>query len=61
MSASLVGSEMCIRDSLWPQPLLGAWKAAVRVALIPESAALQRALAKQGACLLYTSDAADDM
>eukprot|EP00969_Alexandrium_andersonii_P074610 3291427-Alexandrium_andersonii.AAC.1 len=61
MSASLVGSEMCIRDSScsaqkW-QPL-------------PESAGCAAVLSLAGAkiswsldatCLLYTSDAADDM
>eukprot|EP00969_Alexandrium_andersonii_P344073 15208174-Alexandrium_andersonii.AAC.1 len=60
MSASLVGSEMCIRDS--PPPL-------------PEGLPLPRTPPKSAsgahrrwlfegsgrACLLYTSDAADDM
>eukprot|EP00969_Alexandrium_andersonii_P097877 4320944-Alexandrium_andersonii.AAC.1 len=60
MSASLVGSEMCIRDSpcaLWRQMLRPS-----------ESTARQgrsRARAGEGGwarpCLLYTSDAADDM
>eukprot|EP00969_Alexandrium_andersonii_P254252 11237174-Alexandrium_andersonii.AAC.1 len=61
MSASLVGSEMCIRDrSLcfrrWPRsrahadtPLRGPW------------AAIARHAPRSRACLLYTSDAADDM
>eukprot|EP00969_Alexandrium_andersonii_P154614 6835481-Alexandrium_andersonii.AAC.1 len=60
MSASLVGSEMCIRDSknnrerlhqtVPPRPRLGhtAGKA-------------QPGFRQLGACLLYTSDAADDM
>eukprot|EP00969_Alexandrium_andersonii_P129214 5710131-Alexandrium_andersonii.AAC.1 len=61
MSASLVGSEMCIRDrtrgSSWEQPRLdpvGSWAAA----------AARRDAAEAGprsSCLLYTSDAADDM
>eukprot|EP00969_Alexandrium_andersonii_P274662 12139100-Alexandrium_andersonii.AAC.1 len=60
MSASLVGSEMCIRDSppgrittalLY---LICAW-AAVGLARRAELAPPRRA------CLLYTSDAADDM
>eukprot|EP00969_Alexandrium_andersonii_P121213 5358892-Alexandrium_andersonii.AAC.1 len=60
MSASLVGSEMCIRDrrstDKLPQrrPLHGK---------LP-SARLERAKAPGGGggpCLLYTSDAADDM
>eukprot|EP00969_Alexandrium_andersonii_P117982 5218530-Alexandrium_andersonii.AAC.1 len=60
MSASLVGSEMCIRDRRLLHPerarpgccsrlrasvsLWGTWRPAAA-----------------GACLLYTSDAADDM
>ncbi|GAB5816837.1 hypothetical protein JMUB7550_27620 [Staphylococcus aureus] len=40
MSASLVGSEMCIRDSL---------------SVLPDG------LRSPGGCLLYTSDAADDL
>eukprot|EP00969_Alexandrium_andersonii_P233677 10316782-Alexandrium_andersonii.AAC.1 len=60
MSASLVGSEMCIRDSL----------AAPLTTVILERAAgpswLAGAATMQGwrryhDCLLYTSDAADDM
>eukprot|EP00969_Alexandrium_andersonii_P240060 10597469-Alexandrium_andersonii.AAC.1 len=61
MSASLVGSEMCIRDSprLGPR---GAGRAArghgarvlrARVPGVSDTEALR--------CLLYTSDAADDM
>eukprot|EP00969_Alexandrium_andersonii_P032058 1401027-Alexandrium_andersonii.AAC.1 len=61
MSASLVGSEMCIRDS--PGPLREAWGVDADapgprggVALIVgQSKAFERL------CLLYTSDAADDM
>eukprot|EP00969_Alexandrium_andersonii_P208651 9215688-Alexandrium_andersonii.AAC.1 len=61
MSASLVGSEMCIRDRLgarrrtyrpkryWPPRRPGG--------------ALRRAtgMSQSAGCLLYTSDAADDM
>eukprot|EP00969_Alexandrium_andersonii_P337814 14929772-Alexandrium_andersonii.AAC.1 len=60
MSASLVGSEMCIRDSSWrgcPGPG-GAPRAG------SPSAGLACAPRTRGAlwaCLLYTSDAADDM
>eukprot|EP00969_Alexandrium_andersonii_P298358 13188398-Alexandrium_andersonii.AAC.1 len=60
MSASLVGSEMCIRDSpsvLRPQQFgtkayehHQAWQGDQGTAEGP-----------QKACLLYTSDAADDM
>eukprot|EP00969_Alexandrium_andersonii_P152491 6743276-Alexandrium_andersonii.AAC.1 len=61
MSASLVGSEMCIRDR----------GAALRTGALPrlnESPTFRRfqalsrpALAFGETCLLYTSDAADDM
>eukprot|EP00969_Alexandrium_andersonii_P220159 9723541-Alexandrium_andersonii.AAC.1 len=61
MSASLVGSEMCIRDSLErrstgissPRDIRG--HAPVLVSPAVEMATLARD------CLLYTSDAADDM
>eukprot|EP00969_Alexandrium_andersonii_P222415 9822975-Alexandrium_andersonii.AAC.1 len=60
MSASLVGSEMCIRDS---SPHLRT-----REALPPEEALRDGRGAgargpedRRGPCLLYTSDAADDM
>eukprot|EP00969_Alexandrium_andersonii_P112817 4986549-Alexandrium_andersonii.AAC.1 len=60
MSASLVGSEMCIRDRNGFDPDLidelrvrfGGPSAGARV--VPSSAV-------PNACLLYTSDAADDM
>eukprot|EP00969_Alexandrium_andersonii_P216607 9567351-Alexandrium_andersonii.AAC.1 len=61
MSASLVGSEMCIRDSSrakrrCPCPL----------ATHGSQHCIQQALARSAGplgpcCLLYTSDAADDM
>eukprot|EP00969_Alexandrium_andersonii_P247019 10916611-Alexandrium_andersonii.AAC.1 len=61
MSASLVGSEMCIRDRL-----PGRRRADDGVvALAPPAPALRRValrpLALAAVCLLYTSDAADDM
>eukprot|EP00969_Alexandrium_andersonii_P271239 11989164-Alexandrium_andersonii.AAC.1 len=61
MSASLVGSEMCIRDrhlieTFELMPLHG--KSDMPPTL---SAATVRGLARECACLLYTSDAADDM
>eukprot|EP00969_Alexandrium_andersonii_P203719 9001664-Alexandrium_andersonii.AAC.1 len=61
MSASLVGSEMCIRDRgpgrLWRAPEgSGGFRRA------PESSReLRGAPERSGDCLLYTSDAADDM
>eukprot|EP00969_Alexandrium_andersonii_P177529 7850386-Alexandrium_andersonii.AAC.1 len=60
MSASLVGSEMCIRDRAYtaraqerprnwsPKPSRGAFCGVVRAGA-------------ESPCLLYTSDAADDM
>eukprot|EP00969_Alexandrium_andersonii_P118921 5258464-Alexandrium_andersonii.AAC.1 len=61
MSASLVGSEMCIRDSLRGSPLIPT----------PVQEGEERDLGilvreplqgfRRGSCLLYTSDAADDM
>eukprot|EP00969_Alexandrium_andersonii_P189530 8373805-Alexandrium_andersonii.AAC.1 len=60
MSASLVGSEMCIRDSTAP-----ANPAALARATRPgwPGEVLRGCTAPGGAssCLLYTSDAADDM
>eukprot|EP00969_Alexandrium_andersonii_P220723 9748182-Alexandrium_andersonii.AAC.1 len=60
MSASLVGSEMCIRDSISPRPpsrpRVVPWR--TPFLLVPEMRAVAAALS---ACLLYTSDAADDM
>eukprot|EP00969_Alexandrium_andersonii_P049241 2160578-Alexandrium_andersonii.AAC.1 len=60
MSASLVGSEMCIRDSSLPRP----W--ASQPTLVGGSGERVVALAHEKSepwrpCLLYTSDAADDM
>eukprot|EP00969_Alexandrium_andersonii_P228221 10079276-Alexandrium_andersonii.AAC.1 len=61
MSASLVGSEMCIRDRISlarrscpgpPRRSSGAHRRRERG---------RREPAGSGACLLYTSDAADDM
>eukprot|EP00969_Alexandrium_andersonii_P011843 516104-Alexandrium_andersonii.AAC.1 len=61
MSASLVGSEMCIRDSLRATPEI--------TSAGHRESPLAHARARLGAtsaseyipCLLYTSDAADDM
>eukprot|EP00969_Alexandrium_andersonii_P162758 7194638-Alexandrium_andersonii.AAC.1 len=60
MSASLVGSEMCIRDS--PTPPRGnchAGASTIPTKVITCNSAPARA--RQESCLLYTSDAADDM
>eukprot|EP00969_Alexandrium_andersonii_P023892 1042886-Alexandrium_andersonii.AAC.1 len=61
MSASLVGSEMCIRDSR-----RGAEAPRARACAFPVLAQALRAgqnvpSAALKCCLLYTSDAADDM
>eukprot|EP00969_Alexandrium_andersonii_P061802 2725232-Alexandrium_andersonii.AAC.1 len=60
MSASLVGSEMCIRDRTE-----AAGQSTPRRALQPCLPGLEPkeelAFQQTEACLLYTSDAADDM
>eukprot|EP00969_Alexandrium_andersonii_P077921 3436842-Alexandrium_andersonii.AAC.1 len=61
MSASLVGSEMCIRDSCppdHPKTASGALRPLAR--FVSRRATLLAAQLPTG-CLLYTSDAADDM
>eukprot|EP00969_Alexandrium_andersonii_P078251 3450583-Alexandrium_andersonii.AAC.1 len=60
MSASLVGSEMCIRDSIRSErvparAMVGPRRRCDRNVLAA------RLLSNRGGCLLYTSDAADDM
>eukprot|EP00969_Alexandrium_andersonii_P189355 8365515-Alexandrium_andersonii.AAC.1 len=61
MSASLVGSEMCIRDSAAREPARirsdGAWWIATKATAPTRT----RGVAVWPSCLLYTSDAADDM
>eukprot|EP00969_Alexandrium_andersonii_P032471 1417802-Alexandrium_andersonii.AAC.1 len=60
MSASLVGSEMCIRDRIHPtrRRLVGS---ACFCAMNPMTAGKRAGGSVRGTCLLYTSDAADDM
>eukprot|EP00969_Alexandrium_andersonii_P097981 4325474-Alexandrium_andersonii.AAC.1 len=61
MSASLVGSEMCIRDS-FPDPLcFSRGRPRPRAPPARAGAAISRGSSGGCACLLYTSDAADDM
>eukprot|EP00975_Prorocentrum_lima_P041529 8722507-Prorocentrum_lima.AAC.1 len=60
MTSSLVGSEMCIRDRSW---LSSSKKASARMRL---SSGCMRPCGNSArgdsyTCLLYTSDAADDM
>eukprot|EP00969_Alexandrium_andersonii_P256675 11347745-Alexandrium_andersonii.AAC.1 len=61
MSASLVGSEMCIRDRAQLAASLSqlqtCWNGSVRRKRLPR-AQLPTCMPP---CLLYTSDAADDM
>eukprot|EP00969_Alexandrium_andersonii_P079437 3502407-Alexandrium_andersonii.AAC.1 len=60
MSASLVGSEMCIRDRPEAARAVGEWcvgSCGNRATTNHQ----QRTVAPCCACLLYTSDAADDM
>eukprot|EP00969_Alexandrium_andersonii_P300585 13289086-Alexandrium_andersonii.AAC.1 len=60
MSASLVGSEMCIRDSPCACPGVLAPPGSPTAPLqVGASGACGRSHLKS--CLLYTSDAADDM
>eukprot|EP00969_Alexandrium_andersonii_P133948 5924564-Alexandrium_andersonii.AAC.1 len=61
MSASLVGSEMCIRDRnaqrvKQPSPRLGIGESSR-----PTFHRTKRKWRRASPCLLYTSDAADDM
>eukprot|EP00969_Alexandrium_andersonii_P226604 10007231-Alexandrium_andersonii.AAC.1 len=61
MSASLVGSEMCIRDRfVVMSPARRKMFGGGRVSLMrPESRSFWKG--PHSCCLLYTSDAADDM
>eukprot|EP00969_Alexandrium_andersonii_P111708 4933824-Alexandrium_andersonii.AAC.1 len=61
MSASLVGSEMCIRDRHQSEGLVGAWKAIREGSGVPHAFCIQFGGGGIKSCLLYTSDAADDM
>eukprot|EP00975_Prorocentrum_lima_P001154 245393-Prorocentrum_lima.AAC.1 len=60
MTSSLVGSEMCIRDSLQHDSLPDN-AIPVSSLSITTSPGLHQQLECQTTCLLYTSDAADDM
>eukprot|EP00969_Alexandrium_andersonii_P292826 12941763-Alexandrium_andersonii.AAC.1 len=61
MSASLVGSEMCIRDRAATCCLGSSASSPGLVRRRLPRVARGRHTAKGGSCLLYTSDAADDM
>eukprot|EP00969_Alexandrium_andersonii_P251364 11109446-Alexandrium_andersonii.AAC.1 len=60
MSASLVGSEMCIRDRDCRITDYSRTREDLYQAREPWES-LGRALEERWGCLLYTSDAADDM
>eukprot|EP00969_Alexandrium_andersonii_P339135 14990470-Alexandrium_andersonii.AAC.1 len=60
MSASLVGSEMCIRDSFWRCMKVGAVTVVTSLGRI-SSETVDFEGQRGRVCLLYTSDAADDM
>eukprot|EP00969_Alexandrium_andersonii_P221111 9764754-Alexandrium_andersonii.AAC.1 len=60
MSASLVGSEMCIRDSLALERPTAVKRFKCSTMSFFLLAGLQGVAAPRS-CLLYTSDAADDM
>eukprot|EP00969_Alexandrium_andersonii_P173504 7670297-Alexandrium_andersonii.AAC.1 len=60
MSASLVGSEMCIRDRCCPRDEgRGVGHSRILAGLVPRVHI--RRISFNPGCLLYTSDAADDM
>eukprot|EP00969_Alexandrium_andersonii_P002187 95492-Alexandrium_andersonii.AAC.1 len=61
MSASLVGSEMCIRDSPALHQRAGGGCAQSSLPPPRPDAVGGGAEQRRGRCLLYTSDAADDM
>eukprot|EP00975_Prorocentrum_lima_P045244 9475784-Prorocentrum_lima.AAC.1 len=61
MTSSLVGSEMCIRDSAWGVLSPGKSDDEEWCSPVVKGPSVERMVAKVGACLLYTSDAADDM
>eukprot|EP00975_Prorocentrum_lima_P039016 8197599-Prorocentrum_lima.AAC.1 len=60
MTSSLVGSEMCIRDSIILKQLCACSMSAGQIASCPRTERDWFLLRTKG-CLLYTSDAADDM
>eukprot|EP00969_Alexandrium_andersonii_P298082 13174718-Alexandrium_andersonii.AAC.1 len=61
MSASLVGSEMCIRDRACRARSTFV-RSSVKPHYMPQQCHIMRPSGgRAGGCLLYTSDAADDM
>ena len=61
MLRSLVGSEMCIRDSRLTQAVAGGDEDHILEARLGVDGEHHAGRAEVGTCLLYTSDAADDL
>eukprot|EP00969_Alexandrium_andersonii_P024785 1082002-Alexandrium_andersonii.AAC.1 len=61
MSASLVGSEMCIRDRRSITPAVAQVASRLALVVCAGAKAMPRSGVRRSTCLLYTSDAADDM
>eukprot|EP00975_Prorocentrum_lima_P025491 5357464-Prorocentrum_lima.AAC.1 len=60
MTSSLVGSEMCIRDRLSGSTPRGTSKSIMASSALPGERGWPLPT-RSSSCLLYTSDAADDM
>ena len=61
MLRSLVGSEMCIRDRLKTHKKIKRGYIGVQIVPLTEEYAKELGLSSNEGCLLYTSDAADDL
>eukprot|EP00975_Prorocentrum_lima_P050093 10490126-Prorocentrum_lima.AAC.1 len=61
MTSSLVGSEMCIRDSSHSQHRIAHRQQQANETSLNEKRRQVAPIAALNLCLLYTSDAADDM
>eukprot|EP00975_Prorocentrum_lima_P050999 10685260-Prorocentrum_lima.AAC.1 len=61
MTSSLVGSEMCIRDSSLMASRQGEQQALMNCEQMEQPQPETLSPRKESSCLLYTSDAADDM
>eukprot|EP00975_Prorocentrum_lima_P055023 11536717-Prorocentrum_lima.AAC.1 len=61
MTSSLVGSEMCIRDSLLPSSHVLRLPVVEKGEVESPGTRCPMVLVRGKSCLLYTSDAADDM
>ena len=61
MLMSLVGSEMCIRDRVAPQFEVAVAFGELPLDGLPEEVLPDASEEENGTCLLYTSDAADDL